>query len=283
MKQPLCNWTPPLARSLLLIAAVFGYWAVAVGADTKDSADKLRPTATQELISHDNAPEELKRLIADGHVRVVYESDPDFVKAQRGWADFHVQIEHTFQLDVAKFRKNGRWWMKVTAKNIKPKIELKHLIRLPVNLKSPDIWSQSLLRHEFDHVAVSLDPRPRLLLRHLLEKLPPIEQVLDTNEEPPKATLTKLVNDELERRGQSVIELMRRNNKLLDKISVHGALPIAERAAFFTKLYTKQYLAEQQFPFIDHALALLDSKAYQTAESHLPFLHTNPNAQPAVR
>jgi len=204
----------------------------------------------------------------------VYDSDPEFVKASRGWADFHVQIRTSFKYDVTKSRARGRWNVKVAVNKLEPKIELTHLIRLPSTFKSPDVWSSRVMRHEFDHIAVSLDPRAMLLLRHLLEHLPVIERTLEPKETPSNAVLNKLIDEEVVKRRQAVVKLMRQNNQRLDKIGAHGAQAIPHRAAFFASLYTKENLAELKFPFFEQTLDLLETAEYQQAE--LPFLARDP-------
>lgn len=241
----------------------------------RNSATNNQPSkTTREPIPTDQAPKELKRLIDSGKVEVAYDSDPEFVKAARGWADFNVQLQYSFKYDLTKTRKNGRWQVKLSNIRTVTKIELTHLIRLPVTFKSPTVWSGRILHHEFDHVAVSLDPRTMMLLRHLLDHLPALERTLEPNESPSNERLNKLVEDEIIKRREAVVELMRQNNRELDKIGAHGAQPVPDRATFFAKLYTKENLAEKQFPFVEQVLDLLESPAYRKAE--LPFLARDP-------
>lgn len=233
-------------------------------------------TATQVPISTADAPAELLRLIEDGKVKVVYDSEPEFVKADRGWADFKIQLRYTFKYDLTKTRKNGRWHVKLTVTELDAKIELTHLIRLPATFQSPRIWKLPTLRHEFDHVAVSLDPRAMLLLKHLLDHLRVIERTLEPKVMPSKDVLNKLLDDEVVKRRQAVVELLQQNNRLLDKVGAHGAQVVPDRAAFFAKLYTKEHLAEQKFPYVEQVLKLLESDEYHQAESRLPFLPRDP-------
>lgn len=265
------------ARRLLLAGCLVGGLDAGF-CEQPDALTDKKPTATtHEPIPDDSAPKDLKRLIADGKVKVVYDSDPEFVQAARGWADFHVRLEQSFKYNLAKSRKNGRWQVEVTVTKLEYKIELTHLIRLPASFKSPDIWQSQILRHEFDHVAVSLDPRAMRLLRHLIEHLPTIERTLEPKETPSNARINQLINEEIDRRREAVIELMRQNNRLLDKVGVHGAQPVPDRAPFFAKLYTKEHLAEQKFPFVDEVLDLLETPDYENAE--LPFLPRDPASQ----
>jgi hypothetical protein len=50
-----------------------------------------------------------------------------------------------------------------------------------------------------------------------------------------------------------------------------------ERREFFAKLYTKEHLAELQFPFLDEALGVFNQEAYRRAEdSRLDQVPTQP-------
>lgn len=270
-RHPMTN----LQRVLLLLGGlVVAELQVGFSETSNSLADEKPAVTTREPIPDDDAPRELKRLIADGKVKVVYDSDPEFEKAQRGWADFNVRLEHSFKYSLKKSQKNDRWRVRVVVTRLDPKIELTHLIRLPASFKSPEIWQSQILRHEFDHVAVGLDPRAMLLLRHLLAHLPVIERTLEPDEEPSNERLSQFINEEIDRRREAVVELMRQNNVLLDKVGAHGARPVPDRAAFFAKLYTKEHLAERKFPFVDQVLDLLKSPQYENAE--LPFLARDP-------
>ncbi|MFM9961672.1 MAG: hypothetical protein ACKV2Q_10650 [Planctomycetaceae bacterium] len=244
--------------------------------DPVTSSAQKTATATQVPISTADAPPELLRLIEDGKVQVVYDSEPEFVRADRGWADFHIQLKYSFNYDLTKTRKNGRWQVKLTVTELVPQIELTHLIRLPSSYKSPDVWKLRTLRHEFDHVAVSLDPRAMLLLKHLVEHLPVIERTLEPKETPSQAVLNRLLDEEVVKRREAVVELLQQSNRLLDKVGAHGAQAVPDRAAFFAKLYTKEHLAEQKFRYVEQVLKLLDSEEYHQAESRLPFLPRDP-------
>ncbi len=233
-------------------------------------------STTQQPIPREGISAEMKTLAEQGKVEIVYDSEPEFVKAARGWADFHVQLHYSFKYDLTKTRKNGRWQVKVVINEIRPTIELTHIIRLPNTFKFRDIWNSRVMRHEFDHVAVSLDPRPMLLFKHLIEHLPAIETTLEPKDSPTSAVVNKLVDAEIVKRRQAIVELMRQNNLRLDNIGAHGAQVVPNRAAFFTQLYTKDNLAEMKFPFIEQVLKLLDSPEYQRAESNLKFLPRDP-------
>jgi len=255
--------------AVLVVAASLSLSGSTLCQEADTPTGKKADAETRELIPTDSAPEDLKRLIEDGKVTVVYDSDPEFVKAGRGWADFHIQLKHSFRYSLTKTQRRGKQHLTITVTKLEPQIELTHIIRLPVPYKSPRVWDGNVLRHEFDHVAISLDPRPLLLFKHLLLHLPPIEMSLEPKEQPSEAAINQRINDAIDQRHTAVRDVIRANNIMLDKVSQHGGIPIPRRAEFFAKLYTKENLAEQKFPFIDEVLGLLESPEYQQARPRI--------------
>ena len=246
----------------------------AVGQDAATPQPTKADSLPGEPIPTDNAPDDIKQLIEDGKVKVEYDSEGEFAKSGRGWADFNLREDRKYRFDPITNKRNGRWQVKIIVTKVEEKIVLTHIVRIPAEAKSPDIWQSWLLRHEFDHVAVSLDPRPRMLLTHLLKTLPPIERTLDLGEEPNNEVLNRLINEQFDKRAKSVHNLIVFNNRTLDNISHHGTQSVPQRADFFRQLYTKENLAEAKFPYLDNVLKLLDSNDYQKAE--LRYLPSDP-------
>ena len=169
---------------VLVSVAIVCHLPTVVGQSAPTPPSKLEDSSSGEPIPTDKAPDEIKRLIEEGKVKVEYDSEGEFAKSGRGWADFNLREDRKYRYALAKHKRQGRWQVKITVTNVEEKFELTHIVRLPAQKKSPDIWKSWLMRHEFDHVAVSLDPRPRMLLFHLLKHVSPIERTLDVGEEP---------------------------------------------------------------------------------------------------
>ena len=240
----------------------------------QEEPKKSDDSSSGEPIPTVNASDELKKIIGDGNVKVEYDSEGEFAKSGRGWADFHLQEDRKYRFDLQKQKRQGRWQVRITVSNVEEKIMLTHIVRMPAQKKSPDIWESWLLKHEFDHVAISLDPRPKILLIHLLKTLPPIERTLDAGEEPTNDVIKRLINEQLDKRAKSIRDVMIHNNQTLDNISHHGTAPIPKRADFFRSLYTKDNLAQARFPYLENVLKVLDSPDYQNAE--LRYLPSDP-------
>jgi hypothetical protein len=221
-------------------------------------------------------PPALRPLLKTGDVTVEYVSDPEFVAANIGKCHFSLKFEHTWKYRYSRSKKDGKTTVKVTPHTVTPTVEMHHTIRLPIRYASQK-WSGRLLRHELDHVAVSSDPRPALLLEYLATHLPPIKHELADGETADSALYKRLVNEALDRRKDAVVELIQQNYKRLDEVSQHGTVPIPDRAGFFADLYSKERLASLEFPFAAEALGVFETDPYRNAE--LLYLPTDPTGR----
>lgn len=249
-----------MTRSLLIVCLLIGL----------ARADETVLSPTQRLIPTEKMPDDLKRLAELGNVTVVYDSDAAFVKANRGWADFQIQEEHSFRYSTTKTTKRGQTWQIITIKKFEVDIDVTHLVRMPSTFESPEIWNNFILRHEFDHVMVGSDPRPRRLLKYLLNHLPIFELPFHLGEPPSESDINKAINEAINLRLTAVRDVMKKNNKTLDKISLHGLIPVPQRDAYFQKLYSKENLADLKFPFLNDVVKLFNTADYEKDLPHHP-------------
>lgn len=225
-----------------------------------------------------SAPRELVGLIERGKVTMKFVRADELPAEEWGRCDFSLGFRRDFQFDAQSKLKGGKRIATVKITSMKHDIRITHQIRLREAFAPPRTWESSVTWHEFDHVAIGCDPRPILLLAYLAEHLPTIERPIVRREEAMLSMLApQWINDELTRRETAVTELIRQNNRLLDTTSSHGTEKMRERREFFAKLYTKEHLAELQFPFLDEALGVFNQEAYRRAEdSRLDQVPTQP-------
>jgi hypothetical protein len=160
--------------------------------------------------------------------------------------------------------RSGERWLVVNV-TIKPEfnVEVKHEMRLPRPSSENDRGFNSVRRHEFDHVAISADERPRLLLRHLFEHIGKIEKQIDPSTKVTAQLIDTQIEEQLKVRHKAIVEVIKANYVLLDKASAHGTMPLPDRAAFFKALYEKKRLAELKFEYLDEVSDLLKSLKYR--------------------
>jgi hypothetical protein len=247
------------AKELFVITVILCIWVDAVRAEDADEFLKL-PLAK-------SAPAELRPLLERGRVVMKFVPADELRADEWGRCDFHLTFERKFTFDTKSLMKGSKRFGRVKVTSIDCDIKVTHLIRLRNRFAPPRTWEAPVTWHEFDHVTISTDPRPVLLLQYLAEHLPPIERPITR---PDAERLPKLaeqwINEELQRRLDAVTELIRQNNRQLDTLSSHGTETLTDRKAFFANLYTKSHLAEEKFPFLNEALPVFEQDDYKPIE-----------------
>src|SRR5262249_34836564 len=153
-----------------------------------------------------SAPPALRKLIEDGETTVEFVTDPEFVKANRGNCTFnlHATYQFKYRLKLLAPASEGRAQLRITASEMRAAVTIKHWVRIPDRYSKPKPWETRLMLHEFDHVAISLDPRPKALLRYLAEHLPTFERTLGMGEKPSDDFYRKAITEEANKRKAAV-------------------------------------------------------------------------------
>lgn len=249
---------------------------IAIGLVLGDSlarADDFDATINLELAFRDSileqpAPRHFQSLIREGETTITFVTD---LPATIGKTDFFLSMDWTYDYRYAAQVSEGVTQVAVTPTNIKLTPRLRHVIRMPLALYDTKVWESQLLGHEFDHVAVSLDPRPRSLLVYLCSHLPVYRFSIAGTGKPSDEQMRAGINREIERRQAAILELLRANYVALDKVSSHGQSAIQDRKDFFASLYKLQNLTDMKFKFLEDVRPLLESDDYRQLRSfHLP-------------
>lgn len=214
-------------------------------------------------------PPYFEDLIKQGMVKIEYYDARNNPRRYPGRADFQINFHVNFRYQyTAGDDGRGKFWL------VKPKFEpvktaSSHTVTLPNWLDNDRRWQHRLLKHEFDHIATSLDPRVTMLFEHILSKVTRIDTNIATNKKPSNDDINKLIDAEVSKRRKAVTDLVQANYLVLDKISRHGAIDVPKREAFFRSLYTKANLDYATFPYTADALDLVGKKEYLDVE--LPY------------
>jgi hypothetical protein len=213
-------------------------------------------------------PAYFRELIEAGNVEFdFYDPKTDF-RRYRGFTEFKLSVRnhyaYTYRCD--RTRRGGRWQV-----TIRPTIQdltcrVAHLVHLPKYLDSDRRWDDRLVKHEFDHVAISVDPRVKMLTEHLLRSMRTIRVDVPRGTAIDDPFIRATIDKEIDKRVDAVYELLADNQEFLDEITEHGAKPISEREAFFRALFTKPNLDRAKFPYAGDVVDRLHSSAYRSAE-----------------
>ncbi len=263
-----------LALTTALLTAALLPGDSAARADGFDSLINLE-LAFRDTILEMPAPDHYQSLIRDGETTITFVRDwPDGV----GKTDFFLNLDWSFDYRYKTQTTAGVTEVSVTPLNIKLMPRLRHVIRMPVAWHHAKVWESRLLAHEFDHVAVSLDPRARALLVHLCGELPKDRFSISGREKPSTEQLQAGTNRAIQRRQSAILELIRANYVALDKVSGNGRKAMQDRKDFFESLYTQANLEATEFPFQKEVASLLESEAYRPLRPH--YVPTEPMTLP---
>lgn len=242
-----------LVRVLVLSAAVFGWPAT-------DPA-------------HADPPDYFARLIDAGNVGFEFYDPVREPRKHHGYTTFQYNVTYrsSFRYQWAD-RPNGR------QVSIQPKIDqvrctVANVVQLPETLNHDRRWSNSLVEHEFDHVAMTLDPRVRMLIEHLCEGTPNLAGILPPGTPVTDEVLERMIHEAVESRYQAVHKLLMANQNDLDVQTRHGVADLGDRRGYFGGLFAESNLKEHRFPFLEEVKPLLRTKSYR--EAALPYRFEN--------
>lgn len=263
--------------ALALVAAA-GLWYIAE-AQAQASEPPQGAGAFKDTSLAKSAPPALRKLIEDGETTVEFVADPEFVKMNRGNCTFnlHATYQFNYRYKLLTPTSDGRARVRITLSKMRAEVTLKHWVRIPDRYSKPKPWETRLMLHEFDHVAISLDPRPKALLRYLAEHLPPFERTLGMGEKPSDDFYRKAITEEANKRKAAVTDLIQQGYEALDAKSSHGMVPISDRLHFFGQLFSEKRLAEMKFPFLAEARDALEAPEYSRPD--LRFLPKDPTGK----
>jgi hypothetical protein len=248
------------SRNFHHLAPIFGLLAVISGWSAADRAIAEPPTY-------------FARLIDEGNVTFDFYDPIRQPRAHRGYT--------TFQYDVA-YRSSFQYqWADLPGArqiSIQPKIDrikctMVNEVQLPATLNNDRRWANSLVQHEFDHVAMTVDPRVRMLIEHLCEATPKIARKLPIDTAISDELVERLIHEVVEVRYQAVLRLLIANENDLDVQTRHGTWDLRDRRVYFDSLFTEPNLKQQRFPFLAEVKPLLQTKSYREAELPYRFEH----------
>lgn len=211
-------------------------------------------------------PAWIKPAFEQGRTKVEYYDPAKDPHEFPGWTIFDSDLNYQFESEY-QFRENRQKKYVVTLEPKFTKVELivRHRIQLPKRHESPRVWESPLAQHELEHVAIGAHRRAAMLADHLVRKVRQIERIVGKPSEITNDWVEKAIREELTPRREALVELLRANNRNLDKLTGHGARPLADRDAFYAQMYLKENLDEMKFPYLHEVLDLLDQRDYQAA------------------
>jgi len=181
---------------------------------------------------------------------------------------FDISLQTHWEYEVSVVKRSGVMELVVTPQFQRLEISVKHKLRLPEGENLDSARYRTLLLHEYDHVAISTDTRPRMLLRQLILSIGTIRKQWNGPVPPPEKDVNILIAQEVEARKVAVVSAVDLAYRRLDEISNHGRQHIADRNGFFYPLFGRDYLEKMKFPYFADAAKILETADYLTAKRY---------------
>ena len=210
-----------------------------------------------------------QKLIEAANVRFEYYDPQQQSYEHPAYTSFELKVRYrsTYQYTVSSGPRNSRVAIRPRIEQIE--ISLENRIRLPDHLADESRWNSPLVQHEFDHVAMTIDPRLRMLMEDIHRGVSLVERTAEQGTVVDDDWVGGAIAAELELRRQAVHEVLVANEARLDELTHHGRRPLENRRVFFQSLFQEKNLRENNFPYLSEVRSLLQTAAYQEAE--LPY------------
>ena len=197
-----------------------------------------------------DAPGEIVRLIGLGNVRI--EINDEVVKASSKLALTAFQLKVTYGARIrydwiSQGNQNQGWKARIIANVPKPRIHLEHQVIIPSTFQPMDPWQSALMKHEFDHVAISTDPRLLKIMERIFKRKWFFTEEWNQPSRPTEADVQSRVEQLLAREVENCEQLIQQQYDWLDLQSVSGSQSLESRMSFFQELYSFQGLERCSF------------------------------------
>lgn len=227
-----------------------------------------------------NAPGEFVRLIDRGKVAILVN---DEIVRQAGKSaitrfEFSVKYDFKFRYDwIQNLPLRDGWQAKIVAWIDKPQFKIEHKVYLQSTFAPSDPWQSKLLRHEFDHVSISTDPRLNKLIQRVLQRRRTFIAKWEQESMPKENEIRARIQEVIDLEIHEIENMIQIQYDLLDKESRDGIASIGSRKDFFNSLYTVPGLERCRFEYVEDVRGFVNEKLGSPAiqkevDSHYLFL-----------
>lgn len=228
----------------------------------------------------ETAPAYFRKLIDAGKVRFEFYDPRAKPKRHPGYTGYELWIDQNYSYRYTSTRRGPMRDVTIRATPEEVTFRLSHTIYLPKAYESAGRWDDPLVGHEFDHVAISVDPRLKMLADHLLRRPRTIYVTVPRRIVIDDKFVRAAIDEAIAKPVTALNDLLEAHQQLFDQVTRHGAKQIPSRKAFFRSLYTKSLLERAKFAYTSEVLDLLASEGYRKAE--LPHAWGEPEKKAAA-
>ena len=187
------------------------------------------------------APGEFVRLIDRGNVNILVDDDRVRKAGKTALTVFQFSVDYDFKFRhqlIGYDRESQTWQAKIVAWMDQPKIKLDHKVFFQSTFAPALPWESKLLRHEFDHVAISTDPRMLKLIKRSLQQRRQWIAKWKQATAPTELEIRQNIMETLTAEVRSFEQLVQSQYDYLDRESNQGISAIHSRTDFFKGLYS---------------------------------------------
>ncbi len=215
----------------------------------------------------DAAPPAFRRLIDQGMVSFARDDAALAKHGKRALTEFHIETNYEYSYRTFPGnRLDQAGAIEVSLKNVDFRVS--HRVVLPTDFQAdPSAWNGIVLIHEFDHVAISTDPRIGMLANQIYPRRMRLSAQLDAVQVTEKE-IQLFIKRETDQRVDEIRRIIQGNYDALDSSTRDGYQALDDRAAFFQSLYSQENLAKHDFLYLSKSSSLIKQSKYRDVSKH---------------
>ena len=195
-------------------------------------ASESWPSETVSSPALPQPPEAIARLQRAGNVSFVFYDPAVHARRYAGETRFSIDYRSKSRFRWRLVRQaTGQRELVIRTNFDALHFDLKHQILLPVTLANEQFYQSQLVRHEFDHVRISTDPRFQKRLAEWLKselQIVRVEVVANSSKNELNELANTVVQQQADQLFQRMLALIQVRYSELDQTTRHGAAPLPE-------------------------------------------------------
>jgi hypothetical protein len=230
---------------------------------TADGTEEKRESSEFELPA---PPARLARLIERGKVEFEFYDPATNPREFDGETHFEFRVEYSFRYSFRIRSRDDAKFVFVNPSFNRIDILCQNHVFIPMRFQHDKFWQTKLVDHEFEHVRVNCDQRPRLLADYLLKRIDRFEISLGPDEDFDEQKIEEIIGSEVVKIRTEIIRIIQANNDYLDELTRHGLKDLEDPEAFFAELYSVANLKKENFIFLEDVANLIESEEFVAGE-----------------
>jgi len=220
----------------------------------------------------ETAPPAFARLIELGRVQIKIDDKRLDIARKQALTHFKIKADYRYLYTQQSTRvdpkNDGGYVAKINARITVPEIEILHDISIRSGFNPRDPWKSPLMKHEFDHVSISTDPRLLKLLKKILNRKISIDVRWNSDERFSDELVSRAIKAEINTQIAELERVVQANYDRLDRETRDGTMDAKDREALFTTMYDIDSLRALNFLYLDAAKSIVQDSRDKDVLEH---------------